>query len=69
MDGKSAGQIVDSPEGDWSDFSRTVKVTNVQLSEGKHVLRWYTTGSVNLDKFVLTRTGEYTGKYGRCFFV
>ena len=61
VDGKSAGQIVDSPEGDWSDFSRTVKVTNVQLSEGKHVLRWYTTGSVNLDKFVLTRTGEYTG--------
>lgn len=61
VDGKSAGQIVDSPEGDWSDFSRTVKVTNVQLSEGKHALRWYTTGSVNLDKFVLTRTGEYTG--------
>ena len=61
VDGKSAGQIVDSPEGDWSDFSRTVKVTNVQLSEGKHVLRWYTTGSVNLDKFVLTRTGDYTG--------
>ena len=36
-------------------------MTNVQLSEGKHVLRWYTTGSINLDKFVFTRTGEYTG--------
>lgn len=61
VDGKSAGQIVDSPEDDWSVFSHSVKVTNVQLSEGKHVLRWYTTGSINLDKFVFTRTGEYTG--------
>ena len=61
VDGKSAGQIVDSPEDDWDVFSHSVKVTNVQLSEGKHVLRWYTTGSINLDKFVFTRTGEYTG--------
>ena len=61
VDGKSAGQIVDSPEDEWSVFSHSVKVTNVQLSEGKHVLRWYTTGSINLDKFVFTRTGEYTG--------
>lgn len=61
VDGKSAGQIVDSPEDDWSVFSHSVKVTNVQLSEGKHVLMWYTTGSINLDKFVFTRTGEYTG--------
>lgn len=61
VDGKSAGQIVDSPEDDWSVFSHSVKVTNIQLSEGKHVLRWYTTGSINLDKFVFTRTGEYTG--------
>lgn len=61
VDGKSAGQIVDSPEDEWSVFSRSVKVTNVQLSEGKHVLRWFTTGSINLDKFIFTRTGEYTG--------
>lgn len=61
VDGKSAGQIVDSPEDDWDVFSHSVKVTNVQLSEGKHVLRWYTTGSINLDKFIFTRTGEYTG--------
>ena len=61
VDGKSAGQIVDSPEDEWSVFSRSVKVTNVQLSEGKHVLRWFTTGSINLDKFVFARTGEYTG--------
>ncbi len=61
VDGKSAGQIVDSPEDDWDVFLHSVKVTNVQLSEGKHVLRWYTTGSINLDKFIFTRTGEYTG--------
>lgn len=61
VDGKSAGQIVDSPEDEWSVFSHSVKVTNVQLSEGKHVLRWFTTGSINLDKFVFARTGEYTG--------
>ena len=61
VDGKSAGKIVDSPEDEWSVFSHSVKGTNVQLSEGKHVLRWFTTGSINLDKFIFTRTGEYTG--------
>lgn len=61
VDGKSAGQIVESPEDEWSVYSHSVKVTNVQLSEGRHVLRWCTTGSMNLDKFVFTRTGEYTG--------
>lgn len=61
VDGKSAGQIVESPEDEWSVYLHSVKVTNVQLSEGRHVLRWCTTGSMNLDKFVFTRTGEYTG--------
>lgn len=61
VDGKSAGQIVESPEDEWSVYSHSVKVTNVQLSEGRHVLRWCTTGNMNLDKFVFTRTGEYTG--------
>lgn len=61
VDGKSAGQIVESPEDEWSVYSHSVKVTNVQLSEGRHVLKWCTTGSMNLDKFVFTRTGEYTG--------
>ena len=61
VDGKSAGQIVESPEDEWSVYSHSVKVNNVQLSEGRHVLRWCTTGSMNLDKFVFTRTGEYTG--------
>lgn len=61
VDGKSAGQIVESPEDEWTVYSHSVKVTNVQLSEGRHVLRWCTTGSMNLDKFVFTRTGEYTG--------
>ena len=61
VDGKSAGQIVESPEDEWSVYSHSVKVTNVQLSEGRHVLRWCTTGSMNLDKFVFTRTGVYTG--------
>ena len=69
VDGKSAGQIVESPEDEWSVYSHSVKVTNVQLSEGRHVLRWCTTGSMNLDKFVFTRTGEYTGDKSRRFSI
>ena len=62
IDGRAAGQIVEAPEDDWNVFTHSVKVTDVQLSEGKHVLKWFTTGGINLDKFVITRTGEYTGE-------
>lgn len=62
IDGRAAGQIVAAPEDDWNVFTHSVKVTDVQLSEGKHVLKWFTTGGINLDKFVITRTGEYTGE-------
>ena len=61
VDGKSAGQIVDAPEGDWGDYTQSVTVTDVQLSEGKHILTWNAGNSMNIDRFKLTRTGEYTG--------
>jgi len=61
VDGNPVGQIVSSPQDAWNVYSHSVKVTEVQLGKGKHILKWCTTGSLNLDKFVFTRTGEYRG--------
>lgn len=39
--------------GGWSKW-KAVRVPNVQLRAGMHVLTWYTYGGMNLDKFVFT---------------
>lgn len=62
VDGKIVSRATEAPYGDWSDFSGAATVEGVQLSEGKHVLKWYTYGGMNVDKFVFTRTGEWTGE-------
>jgi hypothetical protein len=61
IDGKPVSRVVNAPNGDWSNYSRATTVENVQLTVGTHVFTWYTYGGMNVDKFVFTRTGEYTG--------
>lgn len=46
------------PLGGWTDFSHKVKANGIQLTKGKHVLKYCANTPGNIDKFVLTRTGE-----------
>jgi|GEM_PF-236949 len=55
-------RVVSTPNGDWNDFSKATLIENVQITEGTHILTWYTYGGMNIDKFVFTRTGEWTGE-------
>lgn len=47
---------------DWGNFQTAVKSEGIQLKKGRNLMRWFTYGGMNLDKFVFTRTGAYTGK-------
>ena len=48
--------------GSWHDYSNAATIIGVQLTEGIHVLTWFTYGGMNIDKFVFERTGEWTGQ-------
>lgn len=58
IDGKAAGAIVSAPGQGWDNYS-TVVNTGIMLSEGKHVLRWVPSNSMNMDYYVWHRTGDY----------
>ena len=58
VDGRGASRGIDMPLGGWADFSHKATVGNIQLTKGKHVLKYYASTPGNIDKFVLTRTGK-----------
>ncbi len=58
VDGRGACRSIDMPLGGWSDFTKKVSVSNIQLSKGKHVLKYYADTPGNVDRFVFTRTGQ-----------
>lgn len=58
VDGRGASRSIDMPLGGWTDFSHKVKANGIQLTKGKHVLKYCANTPGNIDKFVLTRTGE-----------
>jgi hypothetical protein len=62
IDDKAVSRLVNSQDGngDWSTYRASI-TEGVQLTEGVHTFTWYTYGGMNVDRFVFTRTGDYTG--------
>ncbi len=58
VDGKGVCHSIQAPDGDWSDNSQSVTVHGVPLTKGKHELKWFTYGRMNVDKFALKREGK-----------
>jgi len=58
VDGCGASRSIEIPQGGWSDFTKKTTATNIQLTKGKHVLKYFGSTPGNLDKFVFTRTGD-----------
>ena len=48
IDGKAAGKIISAPGLGWDNYI-TVVNTGIMLTEGKHVLRWVPSNSMNMD--------------------
>lgn len=63
IDGKAAGEIVSAPGHGWDTYSIVVN-PGIMLSEGKHVLRWVPSNSMNIDYYVWHRTGDYVENTG-----
>lgn len=58
VDGRGASRGIDMPLGGWTDFTHKATVGNIQLTKGKHILKYYASTPGNIDKFVFTRTGK-----------
>lgn len=58
VDGRGASRSIAIPQGGWTDFTKKATATNIQLTKGKHVLKYVGSTPGNLDKFVFTRTGD-----------
>lgn len=58
VDGRGASRSIAIPQDGWTDFTKKTTVTNIQLTKGKHVLKYVGSTAGNLDKFVFTRTGD-----------
>lgn len=58
VDGNVVGQILNFQGQGWGSYL-SVPATGIQLSEGKHVIRWIPDGSLNFDWMTLEKTGEY----------
>lgn len=58
VDGRGASRSIAMPQGGWTDFTKKATATDIQLSKGKHVLKYYGSTPGNVDKFVFTRTGD-----------
>lgn len=63
IDGKAAGEIVSAPGHGWDTYSIVVN-PGIMLSQGKHVLRWVPSNSMNIDYYVWHRTGDYVENTG-----
>lgn len=58
VDGRGATAAISMPMGGWSDFTKYTTAENVQLSMGRHVLKYCGNTPGNVDRFVFRRTGE-----------
>lgn len=58
VDGRGASRSIAISQGGWTDFTKKATATNIQLTKGKHVLKYVGSTPGNLDKFVFTRTGD-----------
>lgn len=58
VDGRGASRGIAMPLGGWTDFSHKATAGNIQLSKGKHVLKYFGSTPGNIDKFVFKRTGK-----------
>ena len=68
IDGRMASHVMSAPLniGNWTDFSQSVKAVDIQLTRGRHVLKWHSVDAMNLDRFEIRRTGElkdWTAKF------
>ncbi|MBQ8673760.1 MAG: family 43 glycosylhydrolase [Bacteroides sp.] len=59
VDGRGVTRSIEMPQGGWTDFTKKVTAEGIQLTKGTHVLKYYASTPGNVDKFVLTRTGEW----------
>lgn len=41
VDGRGASRGIDMPLGGWTDFTHKATVGNIQLTKGKHILKYY----------------------------
>ncbi len=64
VDGRGASRPADMPLGGWEDFSHKATTTGVQLTKGKHILKYCANSPGNVDKMVFTRTGELENSTG-----
>lgn len=60
IDGQTATRVMKVPNNGWDSYGE-IESKNVHLTKGKHLLRWYTYGGMNIDKIILTRTGDLMG--------
>lgn len=58
VDGRGASRSMQMPQGGWEDFSQKVTAAGIQLTAGKHILKYYANDPGNVDRFVFTRTGD-----------
>ncbi len=58
LDGLIISRSIEMPLGEWSDFTQKVKADDIQLTKGRHILKYYAESPGNLDKFVFNRTGD-----------
>ena len=58
VDGRGASRGIAMPLGGWTDFSHKATAEDIQLTKGKHVLKYFGSTPGNIDKFVFRRTGK-----------
>ena len=58
VDGVPVCPVLQAVNGGWDNYS-TMVIGDIPLEAGTHVLRWYSHSSINFDKFVFERTGNY----------
>ena len=61
LDGEPVCKLQNAPDDNWNNLSCSVKTDGVRIKKGKHILKWYTYGGMNIDKFTFTRTGDLIG--------
>lgn len=55
----SADGVAHKSASGWDDYSATSEVSDIQLGEGTHEIRFYTTGGINVMKMTFKKAGEY----------
>lgn len=59
LDGVGATETIPMPQGGWEDFSKSVvSRNNINLTKGKHIIRYCASSPGNVDKFEFTKVGD-----------